>query len=58
VAAVSGVHPLWSDTRNPDAFLCPATGMVGVPQAYCIATEPDVLLANDQEIYTRALSAW
>jgi hypothetical protein len=40
VAAVSGAHPLWSDTRNPDAFLCPGTAAPGVPPAVCTAAEP------------------
>jgi hypothetical protein len=57
VTAVSGVHPLWSDTRNPDAFVCPGTAAPGVPPAVCTAAEPNGLLANDQQIYTRTLPA-
>jgi hypothetical protein len=57
VSAVSGAHPLWSDTRNPDAFLCPGTAAPGVPPALCTAAEPNGLLANDQQIYTRGLPA-
>jgi hypothetical protein len=52
VSALSGAHPLWSDTRNPDAFLCPGTGTSTAPPAVCTGTEPDGLLANDQQIYT------
>jgi len=55
VTAVSGAHPLWSDTRNPDAFVCPGTAAPGVPPALCTAAEPNGLLANDQQIYTKAL---
>jgi hypothetical protein len=57
LTAVAGAHPLWMDTRNPDAFLCPGTGMPGVPPAVCTGAEPNGLLANDQEIYTRTLPA-
>jgi hypothetical protein len=58
VAAVSGAHPLWSDTRNPDAFLCPGTAAPGVPPAVCTAAEPNGLIANDQQIYTRTMPAF
>jgi hypothetical protein len=57
MAAVSGVHPLWADTRNPDAFVCPGTAAPGVPPAVCTAAEPNGLIANDQQIYTRTMPA-
>jgi hypothetical protein len=57
VSALSGAHPIWPDTRNPDAFLCTGTGMVGVPPQVCTGTEPNGLLANDQQIYTRMTPA-
>ena len=57
VAAVSGAHPLWSDTRNPDAFVCPGTAAPGVPPAVCTAAEPNGIIANDQQIYTRTMPA-
>jgi hypothetical protein len=57
VTAVSGAHPLWADTRNPDAFLCPGTAAPGVPPAVCTAAEPNGLIANDQQIYTRTMPA-
>jgi hypothetical protein len=57
VSALSGANPLWSDTRNPDAFLCPGTATSTVPPALCTGTEPNGLLANDQEIYTRMTPA-
>jgi hypothetical protein len=56
VTAVSGAHPLWMDTRDPDAFVCPGTGQPGVPPAICQGTEPDGLLANDQNVFTTTLS--
>jgi hypothetical protein len=55
LTAVSGAHPLWADTRNPDAFVCPGTAAPGVPPALCTAAEPNGLIANDQQIYTRGM---
>ncbi|MDQ6614279.1 MAG: glycoside hydrolase [Actinomycetota bacterium] len=54
LAAVGNVaHPLWSDTRNTDVFLCPGTATgPGNPPALCSATEGNGLVANDQEMYT------
>jgi hypothetical protein len=57
MTAVSGIHPLWADTRNPDAFVCPGTAAPGVPPAVCTAAEPNGLIANDQQIYTRTMPA-
>ena len=57
VSALSGANPIWSDTRNPDAFNCPGTPAVGVPPALCTLTEPSGILANDQQIYTRMTPA-
>jgi hypothetical protein len=57
LTAVSGAHPLWADTRNPDAFLCAGTAAPGVPPALCTASEPNGLLANDQQIYSMGLPA-
>jgi hypothetical protein len=57
LSAVSGANPIWADTRNPDAFLCPGTGTSSAPPAVCTAAEPNGLLANDQQIYTRRTPA-
>jgi hypothetical protein len=57
LTAESNAHPLWMDTRSPDAFVCPGTGVTGVPPALCTATEPNGLLANDQNIFTDTLGA-
>jgi hypothetical protein len=58
LSAVSGAHPLWMDTRTPDAFLCPGTAVPGVPPALCLGTAvPGGRLANDQTIYTDGLPA-
>jgi hypothetical protein len=57
LTAQSGAHPLWMDTRDPDVFLCPGTGAAGAPPALCQATEPNGLLANDENIFTTVLPA-
>lgn len=57
LTAESNAHPLWMDTRAPDAFVCPGTGVPGMPPALCTGTEPNGLLANDQNIFTATLPA-
>jgi hypothetical protein len=52
LAALDEAHPIWSDTRAPDLFLCPGTGAPGVPPAVCTASAPNAAVANDQDIYT------
>jgi hypothetical protein len=47
LTAVNNAMPLWSDTRSPDLFLCPATS----PPAVCGATAANGLPANDQDIF-------
>ena len=52
LAASSGTaYPIWMDTRDKDLVLCPGTGAPGVPPQVCTFTEPNGLLANDQDIY-------
>jgi hypothetical protein len=50
-------HPVWSDTRAVDLFVCPntATGP-GNPPQLCTATEPNGLRANDQEMFTDSMN--
>jgi hypothetical protein len=52
----NSAHPLWMDTRSPDLFLCPGTGVPGVPPVLCTLTVPSGIVANDQDIFTRGLS--
>ena len=52
LTALDQAHPLWSDTRAADLFLCPGTGAPGVPPAVCTAAAPNAAVANDQDIYT------
>ncbi len=55
LVAVRDAHPFWSDTRNQDLFLCPGTGAPGTPPAVCTLTEPNGLVANDQDVFTTAI---
>jgi hypothetical protein len=49
--------PIWSDTREQDVFVCPGTGIPGVPPTLCGATEPGSgLTANDQDIFTDSVN--
>jgi hypothetical protein len=45
-------YPIWSDTRNAELFLCPGTGIPGVPPQVCTAPAANASLANDQEVFT------
>jgi hypothetical protein len=45
-------HPLWSDTRTVDEFLCPGTATPGNPPAVCSGSAPNAPFANDQDAYT------
>jgi hypothetical protein len=56
MAAWDQAHPIWSDTRNPDLFLCPGSAVGSHPPALCTGTEPNGQQANDQEIYTDSLN--
>jgi len=51
LSALNGIRPIWADTRNSDLFLCPGTGLPGVPPQVCGATEPNGLQANDQDVF-------
>lgn len=52
MSAVDTAFPAWSDTRNPALFLCPGTGVPGVPPAVCQRSALTAAVANDQEVYT------
>ena len=56
LAALDKAHPIWSDTRSLDLFLCPGTGAPGKPPALCGATEPNGQTANDEETFTDTVS--
>ena len=56
--AVAGktAYPVWSDTRTQDLFLCPGTGTPGDPPRVCNGAGVNFSPANDQDIYTAAVS--
>jgi hypothetical protein len=55
LTALDQAHPIWSDTRAPELFLCPGTGAVGVPPKVCTASAPNAAVANDQDVYTASI---
>lgn len=55
LAALTKAHPLWSDTRSQDLFVCPGTATPGTPPALCGGTEANGQQANDQDIFTSTL---
>jgi len=52
LTAVSGGHPIWTDSRAVDLFLCPGTGTPGIPPSTCTASSPIAPVANDEDAYT------
>jgi hypothetical protein len=52
LSAVDVAHPLWSDTRNPDLFLCPGTGTTKAAPAVCTGPGTSVSPANDEDAFT------
>jgi hypothetical protein len=55
LSALDQAHPIWSDTRAAELFLCSGTGKPGVPPAVCTLTEPNGLVANDQDVYAASI---
>ncbi len=57
--AVTGdtAHPVWSDTRAADLFLCPGTGTPGSPPRVCQGPGANFSPSNNEEIYTASISA-
>jgi len=55
LTAVSGAHPIWTDSRAVDLFLCPGTGVPGIPPSTCTASSPIAPVANDEDAYTASL---
>jgi hypothetical protein len=48
-------HPLWMDTRNPELFLCPGTGVPGVPPKLCTSIGINGIRLNDQDIFSQGI---
>jgi hypothetical protein len=58
LAAYDNANPLWTDTRNPDLFLCAdSAGNPISPPQVCTASAPGAPASplNDQDIYTASL---
>lgn len=53
-ATATTAYPVWSDTRNPDLFLCQGTGTPGNPPRLCQAAASNGPVANDEDIFTAA----
>jgi hypothetical protein len=51
LTAMDKALPIWSDTRNPNLFLCPGTGVPGVPPSVCLGSASNAPVANDQDVY-------
>ncbi len=56
LSALDKAYAIWSDTREPDLFLCPGTGTTGHPPALCGATETNGEQANDEETFMTAVN--
>ena len=56
LAAVDKAHPIWSDTRSPDLFVCPGSATPGKPPTLCGATEDNGQTANDEESFTATVN--
>jgi hypothetical protein len=52
LTAPVNANPLWSDTRQPELFLCPGTGTATSAPQVCTANASNAAVANDQEIRT------
>jgi hypothetical protein len=50
--ALDVAHPLWSDTRNPDLFVCPGTGTPTAAPTVCTGPAANASVANDQDVFT------
>jgi hypothetical protein len=48
--------PIWSDTRDPELFLCPGTGTPGNPPEVCEGDAPNAPRANDQNAYVAPIA--
>lgn len=54
-ATATTAYPVWSDTRNPELFLCQGTGTPGNPPKVCQGSASNGLVANDEDIFTAAV---
>ncbi len=52
LAAIDKAHPIWSDTRSKDLFVCPGSATPNKPPTLCGATETNGETANDEDTFT------
>jgi hypothetical protein len=55
LSALDKAYAIWSDTREPELFLCPGTGTTGHPPALCGGTETNGEQANDEDTFMSAV---
>jgi hypothetical protein len=55
LAAIDKAHPIWSDTRSKDLFVCPGSATAGNPPTLCGGIEPNGEIANDEESFTSSV---
>jgi hypothetical protein len=55
LSALDAAHPIWSDTRNPEFFLCPGSGTADTPPAVCTASAENATFANTQDAFTASV---
>jgi hypothetical protein len=56
LSASDKAYAIWSDTREPDLFVCPGTATPGNPPALCTGTESNGQQANDQDTFTATVN--
>ena len=56
LAAIDKAHPIWSDSRSQDVFVCPGTAAPGVPPALCGGTETNGQTANDEDTFSATVN--
>src|SRR2546429_7710002 len=57
LTAADNAYPFWSDTRDPDLFVCAdGAGNVTLPPSVCGGTNTSGATLNDQNAYTAALA--
>ncbi len=56
LSALDKAYAIWSDTREPDLFVCPGTATPGNPPALCGATETNGEQANDEDTFMTAVN--
>jgi hypothetical protein len=56
LAAIDRAHPIWSDTRSQDVFVCPGTAVPGTPPTLCGAKEANGEIANDEDTFSATVN--